>query len=91
MATGANVLAPARAVAAAFDAEEEGPEASERLIAAMALIVAADVCDERLAVEDEKVLVGLDEEGLLRAAQLWVLGKRCCGQNWCLHFCADNQ
>lgn len=43
MATGANVLAPARAVAAAFDAEEEGPEASERLTAAMALIVAAEV------------------------------------------------
>lgn len=68
--------------AAAFDAEDEGPVARERLMAAMALIVAADVWAEK-AGEDEAA--GL--EVLVKAAQLWVFGKRCCGQNWCLHFC----
>lgn len=81
MATGAGTVlvfvAPVRAVAAAFDAEDEGPEASERLTAAIALMVAADVWDEMFEVEVKIVLPGLEGEGLLRVAQLWVLGNRC--------------
>lgn len=58
-----------------------------RLIAAIAAVVAGAERDEGVDVPLKSVNALEDEAD---AAHLWSLGKRCCGQNCCLHFYGRN-
>ena len=76
--------AAARAIAALPAAEE----AEANFLTAP---TADALADDALAASDAAVgLVDADlEVAATVAEQLWSTGKRCCGQNCCLHFCSS--
>lgn len=68
---------------AVVDALDIFAEAIARWMAAMAAVLRVDACDDAICTTFADDEVGL-VDGLI--VQVCDVGKRCCGQNCCLHF-----